>query len=171
MQEVYLSLTGVSDVSMAPNLGLAGGTALGSTSFNVITDSPAGYSVSVVASHSPAMQSSFGTIPNYVPAGLVPDFAFTSTASQAFFGFSPEGSDITIRYKDDGVACGIGTLDTSAACWDTLGTAEQIIASGNVSNHPSGATTTIQFRITLGSGAAVTAGLYTATTTITALPL
>jgi hypothetical protein len=45
------------------------------------------------------------------------------------------------------------------------------VAQGSGSNHPSGATTTLNFRVGVGSGSGALDGLYTATTTLTALPL
>lgn len=171
MQSVYISLSSISDINMSPDLGLVGGTASGTASFLVITDSPSGYYAEMHVSHSPALQSDSNSIPNYIPSTGVPDYSFTTSTGEAFFGFTPEGTDITNRYKDDGSNCGTGALDTQAACWDTPSTTSQTIASSGSSNHPSGATTTLRFRLTIGSNANVTAGSYTATTTITALPL
>jgi len=75
------------------------------------------------------------------------------------------------RYRDNGGACGVSSGDTALACWDGVSTTAQTIVTGTGSNHPSGATTTLRFRVGISSGASVTAGTYTATTTITALPL
>jgi len=173
MQEVFLSMTAIADVVMTPSLGgLTGGTSNGSTSFVVVTDSPSGYTLTLAAALSPAMQGNpAGTIANYVPAAGVPDFVFSTAAAQARFGFSPEGVNLVARYRDNGGACGVSSGDTALACWDGVSTTAQTIVTGTGSNHPSGATTTLRFRVGISSGASVTAGTYTATTTITALPL
>lgn len=172
MQEVFLSMTDASAVVMTPAIGgLTGGTANGSTSVSILTDSPSGYQLSIKAGSAPAMQKAPDTIADYVASSSPnADFNFITLASNAHFGFSPEGSDIVIRFKDNGSACGVGTSDTSLSCWDGLSTTNKLIAQGGP-NQPSGATTTINFRVGVGSSASVTSGDYVATTTLTAIPL
>ncbi len=175
MQEVYLSMTEAFDVVMSPNIGgLTGGTANGSTSVSVLTDSPSGYQLTIQAETAPAMQmpSLLESISDYSPVSSPnADFVFNTSASDAHFGFSPEGPDIVNYFKDDGVSsCGSGSFDTSLACWDGLSTSEVVIAQG-FSNQPIGATTTINFRVGVGANAGVIAGTYVATTTLTAIPL
>jgi len=174
MQEVFLSLSTTGNVVMSPNLpGLTGGVSNGSATFTVITDSPSGYNLLIKAENSPAMQSvnSTSTIADYVPVGTDADFSFSTAAGQAHFGYTPEGSDIVQAFKDNGSACNVGNLDTSLACWEGLSTTDKIIAQNTNATHPDGATTTIRFRVGIGSGAGVTSGVYIATTTVTALPL
>ncbi len=172
MQTVFLSLSTPNDITMAPNLlGLTGGTSNGSTTFTVITDGPSGYQLTIAAENSPAMQSGANTIADY-DAGVVTDYIFDAPAGEAYFGFSPEGVDVVQAFLDNNASvCGVGSFDASLACWDGLSTAETVIASSGGSNHPSGATTTLNFRVGIGSGAGVISGVYTATSTITALPL
>ncbi len=171
MQEIYLSMSAISDVVMSPNLGLAGGTSSGTASFVVMTDSPSGYLVTLSASDDPALKSNSASIPNYVPTGLVPDANFITGVNEVYFGFTPEGPDIVSRYKDNGSGtCGVGGLDTVATCWDTVSTTSRTVVIGTGSNHPTGATTTLRFRVTAGATAAPVAGTYVATTTVTALP-
>ncbi len=171
MQEVYLSLSALADVVMSPSLGLAGGVSNGSTSFLVVTDSRAGYRVTLEAANSPAMQSPNGAIGNYTPGSTDPDFSFSTGITQAHFGVSPEGPDIAARYRDNGALCGVGSLDTANACWDMVSTTPVEIIRGTASNHPVGATSTLRFRVGLGANVNVPAGTYVATTTITAIPL
>lgn len=171
MQEVFISLSAASPVTMSPNLpGLTGGTSNGSTTVTVITDSPSGYQLTIAAENNPAMQSGVSTIADY-DAGVDPDFSFLTGSSDAHLGFSPEGVDVVQAFLDDGGTCNVGTLDTTLACWDGLATSETIVATGASANQPDGATTTLQFRVGIGSSAGVEAGVYTATTTVTALPL
>lgn len=172
MQEVFLSLSGGSDVVMAPAIGgLTGGVSNGSTSVSVLTDSPSGYALTIQAESSPAMQDGVNTIADYVAvASPAADFLFNTSSTNAHFGFSPAGPDIILRYTNDGGACGVGAFKTSLVCWDGLATTDTLIAQG-LANQPSGATTTINFRVGVGSSAGVIAGTYIATTTITAIPL
>lgn len=171
MQEVFISLSAAANVVL-PNLpGITGGTATGTSAVLVTTDSPAGYQLTILASQSPAMQSAVGTIADYSPTGAAPDFTFTNTTTEAQFGFSPEGTDVALRYQDSGGVCGVAGGDTANRCYDGLSTSARVIAETTNANHPAGATTTLQFRLDLGGAIVVPAGTYIATTTLTALPL
>jgi hypothetical protein len=170
--DFYLAISAVGDVVMTPTIGgVTGGASDGSTSVTVTTDNYAGYTLSIVASTSPAMQSGSATIPDYTPSGASPDYTFANTASESQFGFSPEGGDIASRYKDNGInACNTGSSDTASRCWDGLSTTPTTIASRASANQPGGTETTLRFRVEVGSGAAQKEGTYVATTTVTALP-
>ncbi len=171
MQEVYISMTVPSDVTLSPSLaGLTGGTSNGSTTVTVTTDSPAGYSLSIRAGNNPAMQKGASTIADY-NQGVDADYSFSVVTNAASFGFSPSSADVVTAFKDNGSLCGVGSSDAPLACWAGLTTSPIIISQGSGSNHPSGAATTVNFRVGIGSGAGVESGVYTATTTLTALPL
>ena len=172
MQEVYISISTVAPVALSPAItGVTGGTANGSTTVTVITDSSAGYSLTIFASTNPAMQKSPDVIENYSPAGAAPDFVFSTGATQARFGFTPEGVNVVQRFKDNGSACNSGSLNAVSTCWDGLSTTEQTIAQSSSSNHPAGATTTVRFRVGIGNNVVKPEGIYSATTTLTALTL
>ena len=171
MQEVYIAISASSDIGLSPSIpGISGGTSNGSATVNVTTDSPSGYPLSIAASDSPAMQKGADSIADYTPAGD-PDFTFTSGSADAHFGYTPEGIDITSRFRDNGGACNTGSQDTELACWDGLSTSPVIIASNTGANHPTGATTTVRFRVEVGGSVIQAPGLYVATTTLTALSL
>lgn len=171
MQEVYIAITGSTNVSLSPSIpGVTGGTANGSTTVTVTTDSPSGYSLSIAASLSPAMQKGGDSIADYVPGGN-PDFTFNTGPADAHFGYTPEGVDIVQRFMDNGSSCNLGSQESSLACWDGLSTTEEVISSRVTANHPLGSTTTVRFRVGVGGSVVQAPGLYTATTTLTALPL
>ena len=173
MQEVYLSMSSPSNVVMSPNLpGLTGGTSNGSTTVTVITDSPSGYKLTIEAENDPAMQSGANSIDDYTPAGAVPDYDFSVAAASAEFGFSISGVDRDQRFLHTaGNVCGSGSLNDELQCWDGLSTTAVTISQSGGPNQPDGATTTVNFRVEVSSGAGVLAGEYYATTTLTALPL
>lgn len=172
MQEVYISITGASNVSLSPAIvGIIGGTSNGSTTVTVTTDSPSGYSLTIEASTSPAMQKGADSIADYVPGGD-PDFTFATGATDSHFGYSPQGIDVVQRFLDNGAdTCNTGSTNTVQACWDGLSTTAEAIASATDANHPNGATTTVYFRVGIGNSVVQVPGTYTATTTLTALPL
>jgi hypothetical protein len=172
MQEVYIALSGLVGVTLSPSLpGITGGVANASTTALVTTDSPSGYSLTIVQNTQPALQKGVDSLADYLPVGSVPDFTFVTDAGEAHFGYSAEGVDITSHFKDNGSVCGTGSLDTSLACWERPSTTPRSIALRQTPNHPSGSTTTVRFRVGLTPPLSVPSGIYTGTTTITALPL
>jgi hypothetical protein len=171
MQEVYISLTGATSVVLGPVIpGVSGGYATGSTTVTVTTDSLSGYALTIESLLDPSMQSGANSIADYVPAGANPDFAFTTGSADAHFGFSPEGTHVADRYLDSGGVCGSGS-DTNDRCWDGLSTTPVTVATSPLSNHPAGTNTKIEFQVGVGGSVVQPAGVYIATTTLTALPL
>ena len=168
MQETYLAITAAADVTMSPSIGgVSGGNATGSTMVTITTDNRAGYQLSINASGSPAMQSGVNTIADYAP-GADPEFVFTTGAGEAHFGFSPEGSHVTNRFKDNGTdTCNTDINETAERCWDGLSTTPALIAQSSSANHPSGTDTTVRFQVGVGAAVNQAPGTYVATTTLT----
>lgn len=172
MQNSYISISSVNNGTMSSINGLSGGTSNASTTWTVITDNAAGYSLSIRSETSPAMQSSGGaSLADYLPSGTDPDFDFNNTASESQFGFTPEGIDVTAEYLDNGSICNTGTSNTTDKCWDGLSTSNKIVASGATSNQPNGATTTVKYRAVIGSSRFQDMGSYSVTVVATALAL
>jgi len=173
MQEVFLSFSGAEDVQLTPDIaGVSGGVSNGSTTVTVITDSPAGYELTIQAENTPAMQTGIGdVVDDYVPDGAVPDYTFDVAANESMLGFTPEGVDTAPRFLNSGTTCGQGQDEDPLACWDGLSTSDVQIARSGSANHPAGATTSIRFRVEVGSSVVQPVGDYTATTTLTAIPL
>lgn len=172
MQQIFLSLSATADVTMSPDLGgITGGVATGSTSFIVTTDNAAGYTVTIAAADNPALQSGVNSIADYNPAGADPDYVFTTNPTDAHLAYSPEGTDISQRFLDNGSICGVAGGDTADRCYDGLSTTPVEIVRRTSGNHPFGATTTVRFAVGIGGTTMVPMGEYVATTTITALPL
>ncbi len=169
----YIAMTAVSPVVMSPAIpGVTRGEADGSTSVTITTDSAAGYSLSIKSDSSPAMVKGSDSIADYVPvANPAVDFDFEIGSTDAHFGYSPSGDDVASRFLDDTTTCGMGSNDTALACWDGLSTTDEVIARSTGANTPDGVVTTVNFRVGIGSSVVQNAGVYTATTTLTALPL
>lgn len=171
MQEVYLALTAAADVTMSPSIGgVTGGTSTGVTSVTATTDNRAGYTLTIQAESSPAMQSGANSIADYTTGGD-PDFVFDTGATESHFGYSPEGAHIDDRFRDDGGSCNTSSGDTPDRCWDGLTTSAVVIATDSNSNHPNGTDTTVKFQVGVGGSVNQTPGTYVATTTLTLLPL
>ncbi len=169
MNEVYISISSASDVTPSPDLGsISGGTADGSTQVNVATDSVSGYALYINASTTPALQSAGDSFADYTPAGVNPDFSFVTPSSNSFFGFSPESTDTTSRFLDNGTTCATGALDTADSCWDGFDVSTKIISENSGSNTPLGTDTTIKIRAETGASRNQTAGSYVADIILTA---
>jgi hypothetical protein len=172
MQEVYIAITGASNVTLSPTIpGVSGGTSNGSTTVTVTTDSPAGYALTIEAENAPAMRKGADSISDYTPGGADPDYTFTTGAADSHFGYTPQGSDVVQRFLDNGSSCNTGSGNTALSCWDGLSTTPKTIASNTNSNHPAGMPTTVYFRVGVGGSVIQAPGVYIATTTLTALSL
>lgn len=174
MTGTSISISSASNVTLPALNGIVAGTAVASTSWNVVTDDTAGYQLTVAAATAPALQDpAKAYFSDYVPAGgsSSADYSFTVPASSSVFGFSPYGSDTTARFKNNGTTCGSGSTSTDLACWTGFSTTTQTIAEGTSNNQPSGATTTVNFEAGIGSNKVQDAGTYTATITVTAIAL
>lgn len=172
MHEVYIAISvSSSSVFMDTSLpGITGGESNGTTTVTVTTDGASGYSLSIAAENDPAMRKDSDSIADY-DHGAEADFVFTTNTGEAFFGYTPSGSDLVQAFLDDGGTCNTSTGDTPFACWAGLSTTGTQIAQGNGPNHPAGESTNINFRVELGGSNSVPAGVYIATTTVTAVPL
>jgi hypothetical protein len=172
MQQAFISITTPTSVILTPTIGgLTGGTANGSTSVTVLTDSGSGYQLTIKAATAPAMQKGVDTIADYVPVSApVPDFTFTTDATDVHFGFTPQGLDVSNFFRDNGSVCNVGTSDTALRCWAGLSMSDLLIAEG-AANQPYGVATELYFQVGIGGSVGVVPGEYIATTTLTALPI
>ncbi len=171
MISTYLSIS-VTPVSLTPVLNTTGGgIANGSTNVTVSTDDVSGYELYIKASSSPALVSGGNSFADYTPAGASPDFTFSVPAANSEFGFSPEGADIVQKFRDNGSVCNAGSSDSVNNCWIGLSGVDQLIAKSTVGNHPNGTGTTLKFRVESGASHVQPSGVYTATTTVTAVAL
>ena len=179
MQEIYLSLSvNPSFVSLPSIGGITGGQSNGSTTITVITDNPAGYSLKIQASTSPALICSGGgcqvgvdKFNDYTPASSsVPDFNWFVVPTTSEFGFTPEGNDIVQKFKDNGAdACNVGNNDTIEKCWYNFSLSSELISLSYFPNHPDGTSTIVRFRAESGSQNIQVAGDYSANLIITAI--
>lgn len=171
MQGSFISISTPSDLALTPIGGLNGEASEGTLSWLVTTDSYAGYSMSIESVTSPALTSAVDSFADYTPAGVDPDYNFSIASTTSAFGFSPEGVDTGTRFKDNGVACNVGTGEVSAKCWDGLSTSPKTIAVRTTGNQPTGSTVTVRFRAESGADHIQTSGSYSAPIIVTAITL
>jgi len=166
-----ISISGGGVAALTPSIGgVTGGTATATTSLTVITDNPLGYSLSIKADTTPALKSGLYSFANYTPTSTgIPDYEWSISNSDSEFGFSPEGTDIKQKYKDDGGSCNTGGSDNPDKCWYGLSTSDESISNSSSANNPSGTQTTIKLKAESGSAHIQESGAYTATITATAM--
>lgn len=165
-----ISISAGSDVALSSISGLAGGESKATTSWTVTTDNASGYILHIEATSTPALRGTGGaSFADYTPTGAAPDFVFTVGASEAEFGFSPEGSHIVQRFKDNGSACDTGSSDATDRCYDALSTTPTTIASSGSPNNPTGTPTTVRFAAGVGASKIQDSGAYVATIVVTAI--
>ncbi len=168
----YITIQVVGSSSMSSISGISGGSSNGYTSWLVTTNNITGYQLTVQASTTPALTSGTSNILDYAPVATgTPDFNFTIAANDARFGFSPEGTDLTSTYKDNGSVCSTGSSDTITSCWDGFSTTPKIVAT-RATAALNGATTTIRYQAQIGSNTIVqSSASYSAGITVTALTI
>ncbi|MEI6346147.1 MAG: hypothetical protein WCO79_02850 [bacterium] len=173
MEPSSISITSPSGATMGAVSGFSGGTSNGSTTWTVITDNSAGYSLSVRASSAPAMlgQLNGSFIANYVPATSDPDYTFGVGSASSVFAYTPEGNHVVQRYKDNGAACNVGSGTTADACWDGFSTSNVQVSGSASANMPSGTDTTLKYRVGIGASKFQDSGTYEATIIVTATTL
>jgi hypothetical protein len=170
--DIYLAVSSPSNPQMSSVInGVGGGVSNGSSTWQVQTDNPAGYELSVRAGNTPAMTFGEFSFSDYVPSFSNPDYGWSTPDNESRFGFSPEGSDLLNIFLDNGLNCGGGILDTQDACWAGFSTTDQVIARSSLPNYPIGASTTIKFRAEVGSRKIQSKGSYQANVVVTAVAL
>ncbi len=172
MGDVFISISSPTDITLSPSIsGISGGQAAGSATWTVITDNTAGYNLFIHSSTDPAMKSSNDSFANYNTVGPNPDYTWAVSLSASAFGFTVDGVNLVTRYLNNGSSCNAGSLDSSGICWDGVPTSDRLINHSASANHPSGATTTVEFKAEVGLNKLQSAGAYQAVITLTAVAL
>lgn len=173
-----ISITSPADVTMS-NLGTAVNNSTGSAVWNVKTNDPDGYSLSVKASTAPALVSGGNSFADYTEAVAGTPDTWSVGSGSYEFGFSGIGDDVENVNSDQYNADGITTCDngvSSSTVNSTLGflgfeTSDQLLSTRTATT-----TTTagVDTRICFAAGQNGTyapAGVYQATITATAVAL
>jgi hypothetical protein len=171
MQESYIAISSPSDLALAPMGGIAAGASEGTISWTVTTDNFAGYSMSIKTTTTPALTSLLDSFADYTPSGADPDYTFSIDPTTSAFGFSPEGTDTSVRFKDNGSICNMDVAEVEAKCWDGLATSPKTVFLRTTNNHQGGSTATVRFRAETGASHLQTAGSYSAPIIVTAITL
>lgn len=172
MVDGYISISSPTSISLSPSIDTsAGGSATGSGTWTVNTDSASGYSLSIRASDDPAMQSGANSIADYTPSTAgTPDYSWGLVSATSEFGFSAYniGGQVD-KYKNNGSSCNTGSNITSQKCWYGLSTSNETLVNRSSSTVAGGDDTVVNFQAEISAGSSQAAGTYTATIEVTAV--
>ncbi len=162
--DITISISAPADINMTP-LTVTQKTSVGTASWSVITNSPAGYNLSLSASTNPAMKGTGGR--QFTDQGTTP--ATWSVSNAYKFGFSLYGPDIaTATYGTDTDCINTANVPSATLKWRgfTGTTSIQIVNRSTYVLDPGSATTMCV--ATEQNGVFAPSDTYTATITATA---
>jgi len=160
--------------------GITGGRATGTTQFVVQSNSTGGHRVDITFGPNSGQYAMIGDatgsedIVDYEGATSAPTFAFATSSVNAQFAYTVTSSttdDTALAFQNDDLDCGQTGGTAVDVCWMTPSTtAFTIVDRGTPA--PTGATTSIKFRVDVQSGISnvPTAEGYTATATLSLFP-
>lgn len=173
-------LVNAANVTMTGSLnGITGGTANGTTTAVVQTNSNTGYEMTIAFFNNGSAQTMQGdvtdsdAIRDYPSLAGQPTFMFSTASTSAVFAYrvsASNSSDLDPSFLNNGSVCNSGSTFTADRCWmEPTTTTFQII--DRTSAATAGATTTINFRVHVPNNPspALVADVYTATATLTAI--
>jgi hypothetical protein len=137
--------------------GITGGTANGSTTVSVRTNSPTGYTMDIAFFNNGTDNAMLGSttgsqaIRDYPATGGEPTITFSTASTSSVFGYTvraDDSSDLDQSFFNDNTDCNAGGNPgaTTTNCWmEPLTSAFQIIDRDT--DAPTGATSTLYFRV------------------------
>lgn len=164
--------------------GITGGTANGSTTVVVQTNSPTGYVMDIAFFDNGTLETMMGEVTGSsairdYPASSTgsttnpfePSFLFSTASTAAVFAYTvsaADSSDLDQSFLDNGSVCGTGAGFTTDRCWMTPATTTFQVIDRDT-DAVTGATSTLHFRVYVPNNPSpgLVADTYTATATLT----
>ena len=166
-----ISITSPADVTMSTALGVTQNSAIGTSTWNVKTNSALGYTLALRATSSPAMTSGSNFVSDYQTGA--PN-TWNATATQSYFGYSGFGTDISTGTWGTGSACNGGTNGNATSTtlkYKGFTTSDVTIATRSATTTPTGVDSTICYAVEQGASSYIPSGVYQATIIATATTL
>ncbi len=162
-----ITISNPADTSMSTNLGVATNVAVGTTTWNVKTNSSTGYTLTLAASTNPAMKSGSNSISDY--ATTTNPSLWSVGANTSKFGFSVNGTDVNTTTWGTGNFCNGASTSTVSTTLKYYGfyTTATTTASRAATTTTSGIDTNVCYAVEQ-NGFYIPSGVYTATITATA---
>ena len=174
--EISFTLNAANVTMAGALLGITGGSATGSVSVAVLTNSTTGYTMDVSFQNSPAMigeVTNSTAIRNYGSSTEPTYLFFGSTSAQfAYTVQASSSSDLDPSFLSNGsTACNTGTTMAANTCWMGASTTNFRIINRNTAAATTTATTTLLFKVQIPftPTPTVSSDFYTATATLTAV--
>lgn len=176
-------LVDAQNVTMQGSLnGITGGTANGSTTVSVRTNSPTGYTMTIAFFNNGTPNAMLGattssqSIRDYPATGGEPTITFSTASTAAVFAYTVralDDSDLDDSFFNNGTVCNAGATSgaTTTNCWmEPQTSAFQIIDRDT--DAVTGATTTLHFRVHVPNNPnpGLVVDTYIATATLTVAP-
>lgn len=142
-----ITISSPSDVTMSPNLSVTQNTSTGDVAWTVTTNDTDGYTLTVQASTSPALQSAGDDFPDYTETVENTPEAWSVTSAYEF-GFGAHGTDVTDGTWGAGTACndgGAGNIPADINYQGFNGTTSVQVASSNTVTSTTGTASTVCF--------------------------
>ena len=158
--------------------GITGGTANGSTTVVVQTNSPTGYTMQIGFFNNGTPNAMLGrvsasqSIRDYPATSTQPTFAFSTASSSSVFAYTitaADNSDLEQSFLNNGTVCNTGAARSSYdQCWMEPTTANYQVIN-RATDATTGATSTLHFRVHVPNNPnpGLVADTYTATATLT----
>lgn len=163
-----ITITSPTDTTLAPNLGVAANSAIGSTTWNVKTNDPDGYNLTVRASTTPALRTAGGIgIDNYTPAVPGTPDTWSVPSSSVEFGYSAYGTDVSTGTWGTGSSCGAAGVPSGTQKYNGFATTTFTVATRSATTTTTGVDTVVCYAVEQDTTYAA-AGVYTADITATA---
>ncbi len=163
-----ITISAGADVLMAPNIGVASDSAIGSSSWTVKTNSTNGYTLAVKASASPALVSGGNSFADYHAGGT--PATWSVGVGNKEFGYSAYGTDTDTGTWGTAASCGSAGVPDGSQNYAGFSMSNHTIATRAAVTPNAGIATTICFAAAQNSVYAPS-GTYTATITATATAL
>jgi hypothetical protein len=166
-----ISISSPINSSMSATLGVAQNSAVGTTTWTVITNDVAGYTLSVNATNTPAMKTGSASVADYQTTGTPNTWSVSS--GNAAFGYSAFGTDVPTGTWGTGALCSgaSGPNATSTTLkYEGFTTSPFQVASRAATTTPSGIATTVCYAVEQNN-VFIPSGTYTATIVATATGL
>lgn len=169
-----IAIDSPSDVSMSRPLSMTNMTAIGTSTWNVVTNNAAGYNLTVKADTSPAMQQNVSTTTTIADYNTGTPTLWSVSAGTAKFGFSAFGPDTSDATWGTGESCSGGADHDPSSSLKYLGfttsTSSLAIATRSSTTTFAGSATTVCFAVEQNSFY-IPSGQYKATITATAVTI
>ena len=162
-----ITITDSPDITLSNTIGVSNNTAVGTSTWSVVTTNSLGYFMTIRASTNPAMQSGANQVADFSTTTM--PHSWSVSANDARFGFSVFGSDTNASVWGSGTFCNGAATSTTNNSLNYYGfyTTATTTASNTVPTSPTGNNTTVCYAAQQGSSYYIPSGTYTATITAT----